>query len=119
VVILQGDVFWAELSPARGAEPMHKRPVVIVQRDSINRSKFQTILIVPLTSQTRHAHLPGNVLLKKGEAKLPKQSVARATHVMVIDKHRLQEKIGSLPKAKIRTIIDNIIFVLGGHVLEP
>ncbi len=118
MVILQGDVFWVELSPARGAEPMHRRPVVIVQRNSINRSKFQTVLVVPLTSQTRHAHLPGNVLLQKGEAKLLKQSVARTTHVMVIDKHRLQEKIGTMSKAKIQELIENIIFVIGGYIVK-
>jgi mRNA-degrading endonuclease toxin of MazEF toxin-antitoxin module len=43
----------------------NKRPVVIAQRNSINRSKFQTVLVVPLTKQTNHANIPGNVLLKK------------------------------------------------------
>ena len=113
MVILQGDVFWAELSATRGSEPKQKRPVVIVQRDSINRSKFQTVLVVPLTAQTKHAHLPGNVLLKKGEANLSHSSLARGTYVMVIDKNRLQEKIGTLSKEKIQRIIDNIVFVLG------
>ena len=95
---------------------MHRRPVVIVQRDSINRSKFQTVLVVPLTSQTRHAHLPGNVLLEKGDANLPHSSLARGTHVMVIDKNRLQKKIGTLPKASTEQIVNNIVFVLGGQL---
>ncbi len=116
MVILQGDVFWAELSPGRGSEPKQKRPVVIVQRDSINRSKFQTVLVVPLTTQTKHAHLPGNILLKKGDANLPHSSLARGTHVMVIDKNRLQEKIGTLTQARTQQIIDNIVFVLGGQM---
>ncbi|MBW2598498.1 MAG: type II toxin-antitoxin system PemK/MazF family toxin, partial [Deltaproteobacteria bacterium] len=66
----------------------YKRPVVIVQRDSINRSKFRTVVVVPLTKQTKHAILPGNILLRKGEANLPRPSLARGTHVMVIDKNR-------------------------------
>ena len=113
MVICQGDVFWAGLSPAKGSEPEFKRPVVIVQRDSINRSKFRTVVVVPLTKQTKHAILPGNVLLQKGEANLPKASLARGTHVMVIDKNRLLEKIGILSQKRINEIIDNIIWVLG------
>ena len=113
MVICQGDVFWAKLSPSPGSEPAFKRPVVIVQRDSINRSKFRSVVVAPLTKQTKHSVLPGNILLKKGEANLPKASLARGTHVMVIDKSRLVEKIGSLPLARIDEIIDNIIWVLG------
>jgi len=114
MVICQGDVFWAGLSLSPGSEPEFKRPVVIVQRDSINRSKFRTVVVVPLTKQTKHAILPGNVLLQKGEANLPKASLARGTHVMVVDKGRLSEKIGALSQKRINEIIDNIIWVLGG-----
>ncbi|MBW2321604.1 MAG: type II toxin-antitoxin system PemK/MazF family toxin, partial [Deltaproteobacteria bacterium] len=83
------------------------------QRDSINRSKFRTVVIVPLTKQTKHAILPGNVLLQKGEANLPRPSLARGTHVMVIDKNRLIEKIGALSQKRIKEIIDNIIWGMG------
>ena len=61
MVVCQGDVFWANLYPSRGSEPRDKRPVVVVQRDSINRSKFQTVVVVPLTKQIKHADIPGNV----------------------------------------------------------
>jgi mRNA interferase MazF len=114
MVICQGDVFWAALAPSLGSEPESKRPVVIVQRDSINRSEFRTVVVVPLTKQTKHAILPGNVVIQKGEANLPKTSLARGTHLMVVDKSSLIEKIGTLSQKKINEIIDNIIWVLGG-----
>jgi mRNA interferase MazF len=113
MVVCQGDVFWANLYRSKGSEPRDKRPVVVVQRDSINRSKFQTVVVVPLTSQTKHADIPGNVLLQKGEANLPRESLARCTHVMVIDKSRLGEKAGTLTKKKRQDIINHIIWVLG------
>lgn len=113
MVVCQGDVFWASLSPNAGSKPACKRPVVVVQRDSINRSKFRTVVVVPLTKQTKHAILPGNVLLRKGEAKLPRPSLARGTHVMVVDKSRLIEKIGTLSQKSINEIIDSIIWILG------
>lgn len=113
MVVCQGDVFWADLYRTEGSEPKNRRPVVIVQRDSINRSKFQTVLVVPLTKQTKHADIPGNILLQKGEANLPIKSLARCTHVMVIDKRRLIEKIGTVPKKKTQAILDHIVWVLG------
>jgi len=117
MVISQGDIFWADLNLSKRSEPKNKRPVVVIQRDSINRSKFRTIIVVPLTGQTKHAHIPGNVMLRKGDANLPKAGLARCTHVMVIDKNRLREKIGTLPAKKTEEIINHIIWVLGrGHV---
>jgi mRNA interferase MazF len=102
MVVCQGDVFLTDLHRSRGSEPKDKRPVVIVRRDSINRSLFQTVLVVPLTKQTKHADIPGNVLLQKGDANLPSESLARCSHIMVIDKSRLLEKTGTLPKKNVR-----------------
>ena len=113
MVIRQGDVFWAQLPFAEGSEPLGRRPVVVVQRDSINRSRFNTAVIVPLTSQTKHSHLPGNVRLQKGEANIPRASLARCTHLMVIDKARLTEKIGTLGKERIAEILEAICWVVG------
>jgi mRNA interferase MazF len=116
MVICQGDIFWARLSPSTGSEPAYKRPVIIVQRDSINRSKFRTVVVVPLTSNTKHAILPGNVLIKQGEANLPKSSLARCTHLMVVDKSRLLEKLGALSQNRRNEILNNIFWVLEGPV---
>ena len=113
MVVCRGDVVWARLGPATGPEPARTRPAVVVQRDSINRSRCNTVLVVPLTSQTRHAHLPGNALLNKGDANLPKASVARATHLTVIDRERLTEKIGTLSVDRMAAITRAINWVIG------
>lgn len=111
-MIAQGDIFWADLGAPAGSEPGSRRPVLVVQRDAINRSSFNTVLVVPLTITTRHAALPGNVRIPHGEAALPQTSVARATHVMVIDKSRLAQRIGTLPRARLHEVLDAIIWVL-------
>lgn len=113
MVIQRGDIFWARLGPADGSEPAYRRPVIVVQRNSISQSRFNTVLVVPLTSQTRHSYLPGNVLLSKNEANIPKASLARATHLMVMDKDRLIEKIGTLPRERLEEIVDAICWVVG------
>ena len=113
MVIQQGDVFWARLASAEGSEPSGRRPVVVVQRNSINRSKFNTVVIVPLTSQTRHSHLPGNVRLQKGEANIPRASIARCAHLTTVDKVRLTEKIGTLSKERIDEILVAVCWAVG------
>jgi mRNA interferase MazF len=113
VVIRRGDVFWAELGPATGSAPARRRPVVVIQRDAINQSRFNTVVVIPLTTQTRHAHLPGNVLLHQGEANIPSQSVARATHVMVVDKTYLRDKIGTLRRPRLEEIVAAVCWVIG------
>ena len=104
--------YWARVMPV-GAKTTMAYPFPRRERDAINRSTFRTVLVVPLTKQTKHALLPGNVLLQKGEANLPKSSLARGTHVMVIDKTRLIEKIGTLSPAKRKEIIANVVWTLG------
>ncbi|MEW6754062.1 MAG: type II toxin-antitoxin system PemK/MazF family toxin [Candidatus Latescibacterota bacterium] len=105
MVIRRGDVYWAELGSPTGSEPGRRRPVVVVQRDSINAGAFNTVLVVPLTSQIHHAHLPGNVPLRQGEANIPKPSLARATHVTAVDKNRLASKIGTLTRERLSEIV--------------
>ena len=84
-----------------------------MQRGSINPSRYHTVVIVPLTKQTKHGHVPGNVLLQKGEANFPRPSLARGTHIMVIDKSRLMGEMGALCKKRTNEIIDYVIWVLG------
>jgi mRNA interferase MazF len=49
-----------------------------------------------------------NVLLEPGEADLPKQSVVLVSQVYTVDKRQLGEYIGTLPKRRIRQILDGL-----------
>jgi mRNA interferase MazF len=113
-VIRQGDVFWVELVEPRGSEPGYRHPYVVVQNNIFNASKLQTVVVCALTSNLARASAPGNVLLCKEEANLPKRSVVNITQVMTMDKNDLRHKIGSVSKQRMREIIDGI-----GLLLEP
>ena len=54
----------------------------------------------PITWTTKFGELPGNVVLNKGEASLPKQCVINVTQIKSVDKPSLKQKIGSLSKRK-------------------
>ena len=108
MVIKQGDIFWIDLPAPRGSESGYKHPHVVIQNNVFNSSKINTVVVCALTSNTRMASFPGNVLLKKGEAKLSKTSVVNITQIVTLNKSELKEKIGSLSRKRIDEIIKGI-----------
>lgn len=112
MVINQGDIYWVELDEPSGAEPGYRHPHVVVQNNLFNRSQIRTVLVCPLTSNLRRANAPGNVLLEKREANLPKQSVVNVSQVFTVDKAQLDEYIGTLSANRMREIIGGIKLVL-------
>lgn len=112
MVITQGDLYWIELDAPRGSEPGYRHPHVVVQNNLFNRSNIRTVLVCPLTTNLKRAGAPGNVLLKKGEAHLPRQSVVNVSQVLAVDKDELDEYIGTLPPPRLREILNGIKLVL-------
>jgi mRNA interferase MazF len=112
VVIQQGDIYWVDLGEPMGSEPGFRHPHVVVQNDVFNGSRIHTVVVCALTSNLQRAEAPGNVLLKPGEANLPKQSVVNVSQIFTVDKRQLEEKIGSLSTLRVREILDGIRLVL-------
>jgi len=112
-VISQGEIWWADLLDPTGSGPGFRRPVVVVQGDSFNRSRIATVLCVPLTSNLKWASAPGNVLLETRLTGLPKDSVANVSQVVALDKSLLGERAGKLPRAKTDLVLAGIDVVLG------
>jgi len=109
----QGDVWWADLGDPVGSGPGLRRPVVIVQGDSFNRSRISTLVVVPLTTNLRWADAPGNVLLRSRHTALPKDSVANVSQIVTIDRSVLRDRAGRLRKADLSLILAGIDVVLG------
>jgi mRNA interferase MazF len=111
--ILQGEVWWAELSAPTGSGPGFRRPVVVVQGDAMNRSRISTVVCVPLTSNLKWADAPGNVALAPKQTGLPKNSVANVSQILTVDKEILVTRAGKLPPQSLRQVMTGIEIVLG------
>ena len=109
----QGDIWWAELPTPRGSAPGYRRPVIVIQGESFNRSQIATVVCVPLTSNLRWADAPGNLLLSARVTGLPKDSVANVSQVVTLDRDVLVEHVGTLPRKKLDLILAGIDVVLG------
>jgi mRNA interferase MazF len=112
MVISQGEIWWAELQDPMGSGPGFRRPVIVIQGDSFNRSKIATVVCVPLTSNLKWADAPGNVFLEARLTGLPKDSVANVSQVVVVDRSLLTERVGKLSREKTDLVLAGIDVVL-------
>lgn len=98
-------MWWADLADPGGSEPGFRRPLLIVQADSFNRSRLETAIAVVLTSNLRLLDAPGNVLVARRASGLPKDSVANVSQIITIDRDMLTDRAGKLP-AEIMSAVD-------------
>jgi len=112
LTIKQGDIFWVDLGIPKGSEPGYRHPHVVVQNNVYNISKINTVVVCALTSNLRRAAVPGNVLLKEGEANLPKDSVVNISQIITVDKSDLIERIGSLSLSRMKQVIEGVKLLL-------
>ncbi len=112
MVIRKGSIYWVDFSPAKGSEPMGRRPGLVVQNDLLNDSKLNTVIVIAITSTLKFGELPGNVTLRKGEANLSKKSVINTTQIKTVDKLSLKEKIGSLTKERVSQVYEGMKLVM-------
>jgi mRNA interferase MazF len=78
--------------------------VVVVSADFVNRSASRTVSVVGLTTNVRWADAPGNVLIPAGVAGLSQESVANVTHLQTIERSDLDDKLGKLPRQRMRDV---------------
>ena len=113
VAVAQGEVWWAELPEPTGSGPGFRRPVVVVQGNSLNRSRIATVVCVPLTSNLAWADAPGNALLTAKVTGLSKASVANGSLIVSLDRSVLTHRVGRLPPKQIDQILQEVDVVLG------
>ena|SRR3989441_733675 len=113
MVISQGEIWWADLPQPAGSGPGFRRPVVVVQGDSLNRSRIGTVVCIPLTSNVKWAKAPGNVMLSPRLTGLSRDSVANVSQIVSLDKALLTDRAGKLPGAQLALVLSGIDVMLG------
>ena len=108
----RGQIWWAEIKAPAGSGPGYKRPVLIVQSDAFNASKIATVVVVSITSNLRLAAAPGNILLRKSQSSLYKDSVINVSQVLTLDKQFLTEQAGQLPTQLMHQVDNGLLIAL-------
>ena len=112
--IRQGDVYWLDFGPPTGSVPAERHPCVVVQSDVFNGSRIATTVVCLITSNMDRAAAPGNVALRKGDARLPRPSVVNVSQVVTVDKVELDERVGRLPSAALDLVLTGLRLLFEG-----
>ena len=112
MVIRKGSIYWVDFSAGKGSEAIGRRPGLVIQNDILNDSKLNTVIMLAITSTMKFGELPGNVILGKGDANLPKKCVINTTQIKSVDKKSIKEKIGTLSKSKMDDVHEGLKLVL-------
>jgi mRNA interferase MazF len=68
--------------------------------------------MLAITSTMKFGELPGNVVLRKGEANIPKKCVINVTQIKSVDKQSVKEKIGTLSKKRMDGVHEGLKLVM-------
>jgi mRNA interferase MazF len=102
-------LFWADLDLAVGREQGGaRRPALVVSNDGFN-AHFDIVTVIPLTktSGKRRRVYPFEVLLPRGIAGNPEDSIVMPQQVRTISKMRLLEPIGVLSDPTLQEAIES------------
>ena len=89
--MIRGELWWADFGLPFGSEPGFRRPVLIVQGDAYTRSRLNTVIIVPLST---------NLALV-------------VTHLSALDNERLLERAGRTSRQTVEAVESGVRMVLG------
>ena len=97
----------------RGSEPGYRRPVLLVQSNAFTESRIPTVLAVVLTSNLDLAAAPGNVVIKRRQSGLSRDSVINVSQVVTLNKAFLTEKAGAAPPKLMHAVDEGLRLALG------
>lgn len=112
MVIERGEIWWTDLPAPRDSSPGFEHPIVITQANFLNKSFINTVIGAVITSNVKLSEMPGNVLIKKKQSGLPKDSVVNVTQIVTVDKSQLLEYIGALAEREMEQIDKGLRLVL-------
>jgi mRNA interferase MazF len=100
---LQWALIEADLDPVRGSEQRGTRPVLVVSDEDFNQA-MPNVTVLPLTSTQRRLY-PAEVLLPRGKAGQPMDSIIMAHQIRTISKGRLTVTLGHLDDPALREAV--------------
>lgn len=109
----RGEIWWASMSNPRGSEPGYRRPVLVIQSNAFTASRIQTVLVAVLTSNLELAAAPGNLIVKRKQSGLTRDSVVNVPHVVTLNTSFLTEKVGALSPKLMNAVDEGLRLALG------
>lgn len=102
---IQWSIFSVDLGSTLGFGESAQRPVLVVSRESANRS-LPVVTVLPIVDRRPGRRVyPNEVLLRSGTAGLERDAIAMAHQTRAIAKARLAAPLGTIEDHDLRTAI--------------
>lgn len=111
MTVKRGDVFWVDWNPSRGSEQSGRRPALVIQNDTGNRSSPTTI-VAAITTAVRRPY-PFLVNITAAESGLTTDSTVNLSAILTVDQTRLRDKCDTLSEARMHQVDEAIGVSLG------
>lgn len=106
----QGELWYADLNPAKGSEQAGLRPVVILSGNLLN-THLNIIICCPLTTKIKN--YKGNLVLEPNKKNgISKPSEVLTFHIRSISKERLVRRIGQISEEEVLLLKKNLNEIL-------
>lgn len=97
--IEQGEIYWITIPNRGGREQQGRRPCIVMSRRSVNCGN--PIVVVPMTTTKSRASsyniaIPASEIVRDLTHTAPVDSVALCGHAFVVDKRKLEDRMGKL-----------------------
>lgn len=94
----RGEIYWVNLDPTIGSEIAKTRPAVIISND-VGNQYADRVIVAPITSGGLARVYPFEVAVLAREGGLSHDSKVVLDQIRTIDKRRVGQRIGALPRA--------------------
>jgi len=116
--VKRGEIYWVTIAPSetRGSEQYGRRPFLVVSREAVNRAG-KTVVVVPFSTNIANQPafrvvVPVEEIAKDASCNSAlATSVAKTDQVRVVDKSRLEQRIGTLSQTAIIAVAAGLGFV--------
>jgi mRNA interferase MazF len=112
-LIRRGQIWWVDFGEPRGSEPGFRHPALVLQRDEVNASRLNTVVVCVLTSNKALGAAPGNTVLSRRHTGLPMDSVANASQIATLNKDDLETLVGTVPQRVLDRVDEGVRWFLG------
>jgi mRNA interferase MazF len=108
--ILRGEIYWADLDPAKGKEQAGQRPILILSQDIFNE-RSGTVIAMAITSQPQKAAFP--LTLELSDSALPRISWVKISQIRTLSTERLGKRITKLSEKDLDLVIEGLNEIIG------
>ena len=104
-----GEIWLIDFGEPLGSLPPKLRPAVIMQNDLLGIKDLNTAVVIPFTSNLERADYEPNILFKKDETRLSKDSVSVIHLLGAVNKFCFERKVGKLSEENYQKLVEAVL----------